>query len=99
MSAPPCDVAYGYDVVPAAQWANITSLATVGSSIIMSEVSNITFAQAKTSLYLPPESKTQYNTLYLAWQGSVQKGRENLVPFDIDEKLLYGRYPVWGVFL
>ena len=44
----------------------------------MSEASNIT--------YLPPENKIQYNTLYLAGQGSVQKGRENLVPFDIDEK-------------
>jgi hypothetical protein len=66
MSASPCDVAYGCDVVPSAQWANITSLATVGSNIITNKVSNITFAQAKTSLYLPPESKIQYNALYLA---------------------------------
>jgi hypothetical protein len=44
MSASPNDVAYGYDVVPAAQWANITSLATFGSNIITNEVSNITFA-------------------------------------------------------
>ena len=44
MSASPNDVAYGNDVVPSAQWANITSLATVGSNIITNEVSNITFA-------------------------------------------------------
>ena len=33
MSASPNDVAYGNDVVPSAQWANITSLATIGSNI------------------------------------------------------------------
>ena len=44
MSASPDDVAYGNDVVPSAQWANITSLATIGSNIITNEVSNITFA-------------------------------------------------------
>ena len=37
MSASPCDVACGNDVVSSAQWANITSLATIGSNIIMSE--------------------------------------------------------------
>jgi len=44
MSASPNDVAYGNDVVPMAQWASITSLATNGSNIITNEVSNITFA-------------------------------------------------------
>ena len=44
MSASPNDVANGCDVVPSAQWANITSLATIGSNIIMSEASNIIFA-------------------------------------------------------
>ena len=44
MSASPNDVAYGNDVVPSAQWANITSLATIGSNIITNEVNNITFA-------------------------------------------------------
>ena len=44
MSASPNDVAYGNDVVPSAQWANITPLATIGSNIITKEVSNITFA-------------------------------------------------------
>ena len=44
MSASPNDVAYGNDVVPSAQWASITSLATNGSNIITNEVSNITFA-------------------------------------------------------
>jgi len=44
MSAPPCDVAFGNDAVPSAQLANITSPATIGSNIIMSEASNITFA-------------------------------------------------------
>ena len=44
MSASPNDVAYGNDVVPSAQWANIKSLATIGSNIITNEVSNITFA-------------------------------------------------------
>ena len=57
MSAPPCDVAFGCDVVPSAQWANITSLATIGSNIIMSEASNITFAQAKTSFLYHPKVK------------------------------------------
>jgi hypothetical protein len=37
--------------VPSAQWASITSPATNGSNIITNEVSNITFAQAKTSLF------------------------------------------------
>ena len=50
MSALPCDVAFGNDVMPSAQWANITSLATKWSNIIMSEANNITFAGAKTSL-------------------------------------------------
>jgi len=44
MSASPDDVAFGGDVVPTAQWANITSLATNGRNIITNEVSNITFA-------------------------------------------------------
>jgi len=44
MSASPDDVAFGGDVVPTAQWANITSLATFESNIITNEVSNITFA-------------------------------------------------------
>ena len=44
MSASPNDVAFGNDVVPTAQWANITSLATNGRNIITNEVSNITFA-------------------------------------------------------
>ena len=44
MSASPNDVAFGCDVVPSAQWANITSLATIGSNITMSKASNITFA-------------------------------------------------------
>jgi len=42
MSASPNDVAFGCDVVPSAQWASITSLATNGSSIAMSEAKNIT---------------------------------------------------------
>jgi len=57
MSASPDDVAFGNDVVPLAQWANITSLATYGSNIITNEVSNITFAQAKTSLLYHPKTK------------------------------------------
>jgi len=44
MSASPNDVAFGNDVVPTAQWANITSLATNGRNIITNEVSNIIFA-------------------------------------------------------
>ena len=44
MSASPNDVAFGCDVVPSAQWANITSLATIGSNITMSKANNITFA-------------------------------------------------------
>ena len=44
MSASPNDVAFGYDVVPSAHWANITSLATIGSNITMSKTNNITFA-------------------------------------------------------
>ena len=60
MSASPNDVAYGYDVVPAAQWANITSLATFGSNIITNEVSNITFALAETSLINNIGGRTDY---------------------------------------
>jgi len=44
MSASPNDAAFGCDVVPLAQWANITSLATIGSNITMSKANNITFA-------------------------------------------------------
>jgi len=50
MSASPCDVHCVHDVVPSAQWANITSLRALASNIIMSEANNITFAIAKTSL-------------------------------------------------
>ena len=32
MSASPNDVAFGYDVVPSAQWANITSLRPSGAT-------------------------------------------------------------------
>jgi len=38
------------DVVPSAQWANITSLRALARNIIMSVANNITFATANTSL-------------------------------------------------
>ena len=57
MSALPDDVACGNDVVPLAQLANITSLATIGSNIIMSEANNIIFAQANTSYILYSKNK------------------------------------------
>ena len=49
MEASPCDVHCVNDVVPSAQWANITSLQALASNIIVSEANNITFAIAKTS--------------------------------------------------
>jgi len=68
-------------------------IATDWSNIIMSEASNITFCASKSITYLPPESKIQYNTLYLAGKMVCKKGRENLVLFDLNIKLLYGMYP------
>jgi len=49
MAASPCDVHFVRDVVPSAQWANITLLQALASNIIMSEANNITFATANTS--------------------------------------------------
>ena len=51
MSALPNDVANGCDVVPLAQWANITSLATIGSNIIMNEASNIIMSEASNIIF------------------------------------------------
>ena len=47
MEASPCDVHCVNDVVPWAQWANITSLRALASNIIVSEANNNTFAIAK----------------------------------------------------
>ena len=53
------DVHCGSDVVPSAQWANITSLRASARNIIMSIANNITFATAKTSLaYQKATTKT-----------------------------------------
>ena len=93
MSASPNDVAFGCDVVPSAQWANITSLSTIGSNIITSKASNIIFAQAKTSFFYRPKVKRKYNTLHLAGKEVCKKDEENLVLFELNIKLLYGRYP------
>ena len=66
------DVAFGNDVycvndvTPDGVVANITSLATIGSNIIMSGANNITFAQAKTSFFYRQKVKRKYNTLHLA---------------------------------
>ena len=45
MSASPNDAAFGCDVVPSAQWANITSLATIGSNITVA-CNNITLTRS-----------------------------------------------------
>ena len=58
----------------------------------MSEANNITFAQAKTSFFLSPESKRKYNTLHLAGKEVCKKDEVFLVLFELNIKLLYGRY-------
>ena len=67
-------------------------IATVGSNIITSKASNIIFAQAKTSLFYRQKVKRKYNTLYLADKEACKKDEENLVLFELNIKLLYGRY-------
>ena len=65
MSASPNDVAFGNDVVPSAQWANITSLRPSGATSLRAK--RVTsFLRKQKHHFLPPESKTQYHTLYLA---------------------------------
>ena len=59
----------------------------------MSEANNITFAQAKTSFFYRPKVKRKYNTLHLAGKEVCKKDEENLVLFELNIKLLYGRYP------
>ena len=58
-------------------------------NIIMSKANNIT------SFPLPSESETRYNTLYLAGKEVYKTDEKNLVRFDFDIKLLYGRYTKW----
>ncbi|MBP3307961.1 MAG: hypothetical protein J6L90_00820, partial [Clostridia bacterium] len=89
MSASPNDVANGCDVVPSAQWANITSPATIGSNIITSKASNIVFAQAKTSFFYRPKVKRKYNTLYLAGKEVCKKDEKNLVLFELNITALW----------
>ena len=57
----------------------------------MSEANNITFAQAKTSFFYRPKVKRKYNTLHLAGKEVCKKDEENLVLFELNIKLLYGR--------
>ena len=76
-----------------AQLANITSLATIGSNIIMSEANNITFAQAKTSFFYRPKVKRKYNTLHLAGKEVCKEDEVFLVLFELNIKLLYSRWP------
>ena len=67
-------------------------IATIGSNIITSKASNIIFAQAKTSFFYRPKVKRKYNTLHLAGKEVCKKDEENLVLFELNIKLLYGRY-------
>ena len=62
----------------------------------MSEANNITFAQAKTSLFYRPEQIIQYNTLHLAGKKGCKKDEKTLVLFELNIKLLYGRYDKGG---
>ena len=59
----------------------------------MSEANNITFAQAKTSFFYRPKVKRKYNTLHLAGKKVCKKDEVSLVLFELNIKLLYGRYP------
>ncbi len=57
----------------------------------MSEANDITFAQAKTSLFYPTKQIMWYNTLYLAGKIVCKKDEKFLVLFDLFIKLLYDR--------
>ena len=59
---------------------------------MMSEANNITFAQAKTSFFYRPEQILRYNTLHLAGKEVCKKDEKFLVLFELNIKLLYGRY-------
>ena len=91
------DVAFGNDVycvndvTPDGVVGKHHIIATIGSNIIMSEANNITFAQAKTSFFYRPKVKRKYNTLHLAGKEVCKKDEENLVLFELNIKLLYGR--------
>ena len=92
------DVAFGNDVycvndvTPDGVVGKHHIIATIGSNIIMSEANNITFAQAKTSFFYRPKVKRKYNTLHLAGKEVCKKDEENLVLFELNIKLIYGRY-------
>ena len=58
----------------------------------MSEANNITFVQAKTSFFYRPKAKRKYNTLHLAGKEMCKKDEKNPVLFELNIKLLYGRY-------
>ena len=98
------DVAFGNDVycvndvTPDGVVGKHYIIATIGSNIIMSEANNITFAQAKTSFFYRPKVKRKYNTLHLAGKEVCKKDEENLVLFELNIKLLYGRYPKPSLF-
>ena len=93
------DVAFGNDVycvndvTPDGVVGKHYIIATIGSNIIMSGANNITFAQAKTSFFHRPKVKRKYNTLHLAERDVCKKDEENLVLFELNIKLLYGRSP------
>ena len=80
------------DVTPDGVVGKHHIIATIGSNIIMSEANNITFAEAKTSFFYRPKVKRKYNTLHLADKEVCKKDEENLVLFELNIKLLYGRY-------
>ena len=100
MSASPNDVAYGYDVVPAAQWANITSLRPSGATSLRTKwVTSLLHKQKHHLYYIPSENKISYNTLCLASKIVCKRGEKISSLFCFDIKLLYGRCPQWRLFL
>ena len=92
------DVAFGNDVycvndvTPDGVVGKHHVIATIGCIIITSKASNITFAQAKTSFFYRSKVKRKYNTLHLAGKEVCKKDEENLVLFELNIKLLYGRH-------
>ena len=80
MSAPTNDVAFGNDVMPLAQRANITSLRPSGATSLRAKRVTSFLRQQKHHFH-HPGNQTPSNTRHFAGQWSIQKGRDFLALF------------------
>ena len=91
MSASPNDVAFGNDVVPSAQWANITSLRPSGATSLRTKRVTSFWRKQKHHFYRPA---VKYGVTHYTLQNKmVYKKDEKISSFLCCViKLLYGRH-------